>query len=530
MSDLAAIQAEKLMTILKANAPTEIGKTFDFEGISSVDEFRKQVPVMYDDYLLPMLERIINGEPNVLTTESPEYFGVTSGTTGKEKLIPVTASSKEDTRLHLRGWAASLAQNFKHLGGFSLLNLVNSGRDGVTDSGVPYGQMSHLFASMLNSKLHDWLPEACFHVKHTESRYYLILFCSLFRKVNLVFVINPSTLVVFCEKLKAYGPELLHQVRTGEFPDWVQVSDDLKQELIKRFPPNPQLADTLDAGMRKEDGLVPKVAWPLVQGIACWTGGSVGFFVDQLKDWFNQVPVFDLGYIATEGCFTIPQRANTPFGRLSLNACFFEFIPIENAEPDAAFPATLLAHELEPGKEYFILITGMNGLYRYYLNDIVQAGPAIDGYPEIAFVRKGGAMLSVTGEKVGEEHVLKAAGLLASELGTSLEGASAFVDMSESIPSYVFSIEFAEIQQEEAIEKLASRMDELMRQENSEYDFHRHWGRLRPCQVQLLPKGTYTTFNAQRAKANRGLQQKPLVIIQHKEDFEALMAVSENQI
>jgi len=44
----------------------------------------------YDNYI----KRMANGEENILITEKVEYFGHTSGTTGKQKLVPVTKSSR----------------------------------------------------------------------------------------------------------------------------------------------------------------------------------------------------------------------------------------------------------------------------------------------------------------------------------------------------------------------------------------------------------------------------------------------------
>ena len=55
---------------------------------------------------------------------------------------------------------------------------------------------------------------------------------------------------------------------------------------------------------------------------------------------------------------------------LALDDILFEFIP--DAEDGAAPARPLLAHELEAGKRYRILLTGLNGLYRYDLSDVVE--------------------------------------------------------------------------------------------------------------------------------------------------------------
>ena len=45
----------------------------------------------YEQYINEMLK----GEKNILISDEVEYFGHTSGTTGKQKLIPVTKKSRE---------------------------------------------------------------------------------------------------------------------------------------------------------------------------------------------------------------------------------------------------------------------------------------------------------------------------------------------------------------------------------------------------------------------------------------------------
>lgn len=84
------LQEKLLMDLLKDNADTEYGKKYDFANIHTVEEYRRKVPVqVYDDFA-PYIERIINGEKNILTAYKVDQVNFTSGTVGTQKYIPMT--------------------------------------------------------------------------------------------------------------------------------------------------------------------------------------------------------------------------------------------------------------------------------------------------------------------------------------------------------------------------------------------------------------------------------------------------------
>lgn len=88
------VNRNTLFKILKANCKSEIGLKYNFGNIKSIEQFRKQVPLTeygdYEDYIM----RMANGGKNILTSDDVQYFGHTSGTTGKQKLIPCTKKSR----------------------------------------------------------------------------------------------------------------------------------------------------------------------------------------------------------------------------------------------------------------------------------------------------------------------------------------------------------------------------------------------------------------------------------------------------
>ncbi|MBX9686085.1 MAG: GH3 auxin-responsive promoter family protein, partial [Candidatus Obscuribacterales bacterium] len=99
-------QLRKLKEILSRNADSAFAKEHGLNADSSLEEFRKAVPVSDYEAHRPYIERIWNGEEKVLSSEKPFMFATTSGTMCKSKYIPVTESYIKEFR------HASIASGF----------------------------------------------------------------------------------------------------------------------------------------------------------------------------------------------------------------------------------------------------------------------------------------------------------------------------------------------------------------------------------------------------------------------------------
>ncbi|MGV3461657.1 MAG: GH3 auxin-responsive promoter family protein [Flavobacterium sp.] len=72
---------------------TQFGKDHNFAGISAMADFARQVPVRDYEALKSYVDRVVQGEENVLWPGKPIYFAKTSGTTSGAKYIPITKQS-----------------------------------------------------------------------------------------------------------------------------------------------------------------------------------------------------------------------------------------------------------------------------------------------------------------------------------------------------------------------------------------------------------------------------------------------------
>ncbi len=67
------VNNDSLFDILSKNARSEIGDKFEFKDILSISDFKKKVPLTDYSYYDNYIERMANGEKNILTTQNVEY-------------------------------------------------------------------------------------------------------------------------------------------------------------------------------------------------------------------------------------------------------------------------------------------------------------------------------------------------------------------------------------------------------------------------------------------------------------------------
>lgn len=79
-----------LMELVSDNKDTEYGKKYGFADIHSIEDYQKKVPVITYDDVAEYLERMMDGEKNILTAYPFNHFNETSGTVGVPKVVPMT--------------------------------------------------------------------------------------------------------------------------------------------------------------------------------------------------------------------------------------------------------------------------------------------------------------------------------------------------------------------------------------------------------------------------------------------------------
>jgi hypothetical protein len=164
-----------------------------------------------------------------------------------------------------------------------------------------------------------------------------------------------------------------------------------------RFTPRPERAAALRSALRH--GLQARELWPRLSLLSMWTDAQAAHAVPAACRRFTGVEVQGKGLLATEGVVTVP-LFDAPAPVLALRSHFYEFLDPEH--PDAR---PRLAHELERGRTYSVLLSTSGGLLRYRLGDLVRVEGFLHDTPCLRFVGRADAVCDLVGEKLAATRV-----------------------------------------------------------------------------------------------------------------------------
>lgn len=96
------VQSELLDSLINDAQRTEWGKKHHYKSIRSLADFKERIPIQDYDDIKPFVQRIKNGEKDILWPGETNWFAKSSGTTtDKSKFIPVTKDALEEC--HFKG-------------------------------------------------------------------------------------------------------------------------------------------------------------------------------------------------------------------------------------------------------------------------------------------------------------------------------------------------------------------------------------------------------------------------------------------
>jgi GH3 auxin-responsive promoter len=497
------VQQALLRRILAGQAGTAFGRDHGFRTITSVADFRKQLPVAPYDYFEPYLARVRNGEINALLSDDRVLmFALTSGTTASRKTIPITPRYMADFRRGWNRWGLRALLDHQRISCAPILQLAGDPEEFHTAAGISCGSLSGLTVKAQHRYIRFLycLPAAVGGIKDTHAKYYVALRLSLGRPVGMVLAANPSTLAALGRLLNDEKEALLRDLRDGTLNPKLNLPDAIRADLAPYLKQYRRRARTFDRVAETTGELWPRDVWPADRMLlGTWTGGSVGPYLRQLERFYGKTYVRDLGLIASEGRMTIPLLDGTPAGVLDVTTHYFEFIP--EAEGDSRNPTVLGAHELDEGKHYYILLTTAAGLYRYHIHDLVRVTGFHRRTPLLEFLGKGHHFASLTGEKLSEYQVTRALADVTHRLGVPLPAYTVAPVWDEERPYYGLFVERGSWIDAEARSVLAA-FDRELSDANDEYRGKRSSGRLGPVRILWLSPGTWAAWDRERlAKA-----------------------------
>ncbi len=505
-------QNKFLFDLLAENARSKFGELHNFRSIRSISDFRRRVPIRDYEGFRPFINRIISGEHSVLTTQDPFMFTMTSGTTDEPKYIPVTKRSQSLNTSLMRQWLYRAEADNIGLTSNASVGIVSRAVEGFTASGIPFGSTSGLIYKNIPTVIRRAyaVPYAVSKIEDYDERYFVLARFALAQKVSFIATPNPSTLLRLAQKISEKHEKLIRAVHDGILGIDLNAQKKLQNQLETQLKPNPERAKEISANLSKNGVFRIADCWSDLRLIGCWLGGSVGIQASKLREHFGDIPLRDLGYLASEGNFTLPFENEKSSGVIALQNNFYEFIPEEDIEkPD---PTVVSAHELEKGKRYEILLTTAAGLYRYKINDIVEVKDFYRNAPVISFVRKAGEMANITGEKMHVNHFVQAIEKVGQRFDLDIEQFRAVPDFEES--RYEIYMEIKENGFLSTPDhKFLTALDDELQLVNIEYEQKRKSGRLGAPVIFLMKRGWADTgLRRHIAEGKRDTQYKPQIL------------------
>ncbi|MFA6320468.1 MAG: GH3 auxin-responsive promoter family protein [Candidatus Omnitrophota bacterium] len=511
-------QERTLLKYIKRNRNTEYGEKYQFSSIGSVDEFRSRLPVVNYENIRPYVNRIAKGEKNILTSDEVTFFGITSGTTGTPKLIPVTKYSQEKKSSLMSLWAYYVSKKHPKVLDSKVLAVISPEVKSHTEAGIPYGpEDGHAYNNLPGPIKNKYvLPYELFYVDDYDARYYSMLRIAMEHNISTIATLNPSTLVLLCDRIPHLQDRIIKDISAGTLDKSLNIEVGIRAAIEKKLKPNPKRAEELKRILNDNGKLLPKYFWPDLDLIECWKGGTVKSYLRELPKYFGRVDIWDFGCLSTEARSSIPMTGEDAGGVLAIETNFYEFIPKEDADKEKR--RYLLCDELEKGKEYIIVVTTAAGLYRYDIDDVIRVNGFFNKTPVIEFVQKAHNAVSLTGEKVYESHINEAVSGAIAEHNLSVASFSACL-RSGNVPHYAFLVEFNSDPSVEGKRKFLASLEDGLRRQNSEYDDTRKQFLLGHPVLLVVKKGEFEKYRRMKVAGGAHDSQFKLPRLSREMDF-----------
>lgn len=480
------LQSDMLKSLLERARNTAFGKYHQFESLlesdSVIEDFRNTVPAfdyhrMHDNWWFKTVE----GQKDVTWPGSPEYFALSSGTTGdKSKRIPVSEEMIEAIRETGLKQILSLSEHnlpdsffekqILMLGSSTDLEEVNGHYEGeisgISASNIPFWFRGYYKPGEEIASIDDW---------------------------------DERVLAIAKE-----APNWDIGAISG-IPSWIEL---MLQQVVE---------------YNKADSIHD--IWP---NLMVYNSGGVAFEPYRASfDALTSKPMLYLDtYLASEGFLAYQSRPNEQMSmQLSLNSgIYFEFVPFEdqhfdeNGSPVPDAPALSLA-EVEEGKEYAMLISTVSGAWRYSIGDTIQFTSL--EHAEIKITGRTKHFLNVVGSQLSVAKMNEAMQELEDEFSVQIPEFTVGAVKKDGDFYHQWFLGLSEGSEADQ-NKVQNKLDEVLKSKNKNYKVARSKA-LKGIEVNLIKAQDFHDWNAENKKKG-GQVKTPRMMSEDKlKEFEAFL-------
>lgn len=450
------VQRETLLDLITRARDTEWGKKYHYASIDSLQAFQEQVPLSTYEDMEDWIEAIRKGEKNLLWPTDVKWFAKSSGTTNdKSKYIPVTRENLENC--HIRGGrdtVVSYLHQHPESRMFKGKGLIIGGSQQINkyDNNIFYGDIS----AVLMSNLPNWIN----------------------------FIRTPDISIALMDEWEDKIEKMAHATikdnvtNISGVPSWTLV-------LIKRI---------LEITGKKS----LKEVWP---DLELFIHGGVSFA--PYKEQYDQLIPEGIQYIetynASEGFFGLQDNPHTKDMLLMLDyGVFYEFIPMD--EFDGTNSRAIPLEEVELNKNYALVISSTNGLWRYLIGDTIYFTSKSPYKFRVSGRTK--QFINAFGEELIVDNAEQALQKASERTGAALKeytAAPVFMKAGGESGAHQWIIEFEEYP--DNMEHFVTILDNTLKNLNSDYEAKRYKDKVlsRP-QVETAKDGLFYRWLKKKGK------------------------------
>jgi hypothetical protein len=478
MENPVAAQREVLQDLVTSAQYTEFGRKHDFSSLYNVRDFKKAVPIHEYDDLKPYILRSMDGEQNLLWNTPINWFAKSSGTTSeRSKFIPVSNESLEEG--HYKAAKDVLTMYYN----------VNPYSDLLTGKGLVIGG-SHT-VSQINDETH-----------YGDLSAVLLQNSPFYGK----WMRTPELSIALMDEWENKIEKLaLHTIQENVtsisgVPTWTLV-------LFRRI---------LEITGRKNISEV----WPQLE---LYIHGGVSFV--PYREHFEQLIGKPINYLemynASEGFFAAQDRPDSE-GMLLFpdHGIFMEFMPIEEYGKEQ--PLTIGLRDVEPGRNYALIISTNGGLWRYCIGDTIQF-TSVRPY-RIKVSGRVKHFINAFGEELIVDNSDRAISIACEQTGAIVNDytAAPVYFSTEGNGAHEWLVEFEK--EPDNLEHFTYELDNALKQINSDYEAKRHKDiALRLPLLHKVQKGGFSAWL--KSKGKLGGQHKVPRLSNNREYIEEILSI-----
>jgi GH3 auxin-responsive promoter len=457
----AAAQRQVLQMLVSDAQYTLFGKKYRFDNLFNIKEFKKRVPIQEYDDAEYYIQRMMQGEENILWNAPVKWFAKSSGTSNnKSKYIPISDESLKEN--HFKASKDVLTKYYKNFPSSDLLTgkgLVVGGSHQISElsEDIHSGDLSAVL--MQNSPFWgQWLrtPELS-----------IALLDEWENKIEQLALTTAEENVT----------------SLAGVPTWTLL-------LLKRI-------------LEIKQKTTIKEVWP---NLELYINGGVSFI--PYKNQFEKIIGAPINYLeiynASEG-FIAAQEKPDDDGLLLFteHGIFYEFLPAE--EYGKPSPKTLGLTDVQIGKNYAIVISTTGGLWRYLIGDTIVF-TSLNPY-KIKITGRVKHYMNAFGEEVMVDNADRAIAIAAQKTNSVVKDYTAapvyFTDNANGAHEWL--VEFDVVPND--LNLFATELDNALKNINSDYEAKRQKNlALRLPLVHALKPGTFNEWL--RIKGKVGGQHK----------------------